>query len=206
MRARARGADAHARTARSARTARLRAPRGRALARRAARPRRARATPLLGIARPADSLPPSPAAPAQTSHSYHYVVIFCICEVDSEPLNKEPDKIQHWQWAVWDSPEFDSMPLFAGLHNVRSAGTRAHPSARRAAAAAARGRPARSRWASARRCVAWRGAWRGARGARRVRGSHLRAAPSLRAPPGYHPFKGNGQMLPVLPPHGALSW
>ncbi|KAJ1641092.1 hypothetical protein T492DRAFT_251332 [Pavlovales sp. CCMP2436] len=43
-------------------------------------------------------------------------------EVESEPLNKEPEKIQHWQWAVWDSPDFDQMPLFAGLHNVRSAG------------------------------------------------------------------------------------
>jgi len=58
----------------------------------------------------------------EVTHDYHYVVIFCICEVESEPLNKEPEKIQHWQWAVWDSPDFDQMPLFAGLHNVRSAG------------------------------------------------------------------------------------
>ncbi|KAG8459232.1 hypothetical protein KFE25_005743 [Diacronema lutheri] len=80
----------------------------------------------------------------EVTHDYHYVVIFCICEVESEPLNKEPDKIQHWQWAVWDSADFEQMPLFAGLHNVRSAG--------------------------------------------------------------YHPFQNQGQALPVLPPHGALSW
>lgn len=117
------------------------------------------------------------------------MVIFCICEVGSEPLNKEPDKIQHWQWAVWDSPEFDQMPLFAGLHNVRSAGA---PHSRQPRADA---EPSRQRFLLG------------------LAFAHAHA--SAAAPPlclrlpraaGYHPFQRGGQALPILPPHGALSW
>lgn len=35
----------------------------------------------------------------EVSHEYHYVVIFCICEVEGEPQMKDPAKVLQWQWS-----------------------------------------------------------------------------------------------------------
>ena len=68
-------------------------------------------------------------------NNYHYIIPFVVCEVDGEPVNKEPDKCEGWFWLEWAEkggagcggsgaaaafPPLDQ--LFVGLRNVRRAG------------------------------------------------------------------------------------
>eukprot|EP00658_Telonema_sp_P-2_P031267 TRINITY_DN2343_c0_g1_i3.p1 TRINITY_DN2343_c0_g1~~TRINITY_DN2343_c0_g1_i3.p1 ORF type:complete len:128 (+),score=21.50 TRINITY_DN2343_c0_g1_i3:117-500(+) len=50
---------------------------------------------------------------------YHYVTAFVKCQVETEPVNMEPDKCAGWEWRDWSSfPEPNH--LFLGLRRIRA--------------------------------------------------------------------------------------
>jgi 8-oxo-dGTP diphosphatase len=51
----------------------------------------------------------------------HYITLHHLVDADGEPVVREPDKVEDWNWYPWDAlPE----PLFAPAASLRAIGWR----------------------------------------------------------------------------------